>query len=75
MAPLHKLLVAAIDRAQAVRPDLTLADIAAEADIHRQALYRARHACSEDTLGKVLAAIGKLTGVRLNVALVEEPAE
>ena len=73
MTPLHELLAAAIDRAQAARTNLTLAEIAVEAGLHKQALYRARQACSEETLGRVLGAIGRLTGVRLNVALVEEP--
>lgn len=71
MTPLHAILAAAIDRAQAVRPSLTLAEIAAAAGLHKQALYRARAACSEETLGKVLAAIEQLVGLRLDVGLVE----
>lgn len=71
MTPLHTLLVAALDRAQAERPELTLADIAEAAGLDKHTLYRARASCSERTLSRVLAAIRDLTGVRLDVALVQ----
>jgi len=38
-------------------------------------LYTARGACSGETPGKVLEAIGRLVGLRLDIALVERPAD
>lgn len=72
MTPLHELLVRALERAQEVRPGLTLADIAREAGINPKSLPRARQACAPSTLAAVLAAIATLTGLRLDVELHEQ---
>lgn len=70
VTPLHVLLAQAIERAEKIRPGLTLVDIAEAAEMHKQSLYRAREACSPETLARVLETLERLVGLRMDVALV-----